>query len=109
MLKVMVSYYEAEKDERVITFMTRYFTFCNTLLDTYKMDGCCLLYTSQESQFSFSTAVGLFSSVVNFIFLVTANSVSTVSYTHLDVYKRQIKDFAIIPAYIALPQATICI
>ena len=30
----------------------------------------------EESQFSFSTAVGLFSSVVNFVFLVSANSIS---------------------------------
>ena len=30
----------------------------------------------EESQFSFSTAVGLFSSVVNFVFLISANSIS---------------------------------
>lgn len=30
----------------------------------------------QESEFSFSTAVGLFSSVINFVFLVSANGVS---------------------------------
>lgn len=39
MLKAMVSYYEAEQDERVLTFMQRYFMFCNTLLDHYEMDG----------------------------------------------------------------------
>lgn len=39
MLKAMISYYEAERDERILTFMLRYFTFCNNLLDDYKMDG----------------------------------------------------------------------
>lgn len=39
MLKAMISYYEAEKDERILTFMLRYFKFCTTLLDHYEMDG----------------------------------------------------------------------
>lgn len=39
MLKAMISYYEAEHDERIPQFMLRYFSFCNKLLDTYKMDG----------------------------------------------------------------------
>lgn len=39
MLKAIISYYEAEKDERVFPFMTKYFQFCTTLLDEYQMDG----------------------------------------------------------------------
>ena len=50
----------------------------------------------EQAQWSYSAAVGLFNSVVNFVIIVLMNrfsraitDVSPVSYTHLDVYKRQ--------------------
>lgn len=39
MLKALISYYEAKPEERILTFMKKYFAFCDTLLDTYQMDG----------------------------------------------------------------------
>lgn len=39
MLKALVSYYEAENNPKVLEFMSRYYRFCDTLLDTYRMSG----------------------------------------------------------------------
>ncbi|MDY3917528.1 MAG: glycoside hydrolase family 127 protein [Candidatus Limivivens sp.] len=39
MLKVLISYYEVKQEQRILDFMTRYFRFCLTLLDTYEMSG----------------------------------------------------------------------